>query len=139
MSVSYRRMVRFGPGTISILLVLTLMGAILAFFGVTRTLANIEGGGTLLLLGAIILLADVFLIVGIATTRITRVEKRYHHLPSLVGKKGVVKSSITGGGRGVVLVDNELWTATSEEELGEGTVVKIINIQGVILSVSRDV
>jgi membrane protein implicated in regulation of membrane protease activity len=138
MVVNYRRMVRFGPGTISIIAALLIIGVALIYLGYSRMIANAEGGGTFLLLGVVIILVDLFILLGIATTRVSRVEKKYHNLSSLVGRRGIVKQEIPRGGRGVVLVENELWTATSDEYLEEGAKIKIINIEGVILHVLRD-
>jgi len=102
-----------------------------------RILSNEVGGGTFLLLGVILIVTSILITVGIATTRIDRITKRYHNLSSYVGKNGIVKEKIPAGGRGVVLVENELWTAFSNDEINEGELVTIVNIEGVTLIVRR--
>ncbi len=60
-----------------------------------------------------------------------------HTLRSLVGKEGVVKRRIPAGGEGVVLVESELWTATSDEDLEEGEKILVLDVRGMRLVVAR--
>lgn len=60
-----------------------------------------------------------------------------HSLESLIGKSGVVKRRIPAGGEGVVLVESELWTATSEEDLEEGEKIVVLDVRGLRLVVGR--
>ncbi|MGB9631009.1 MAG: NfeD family protein [Candidatus Methanodesulfokora sp.] len=60
-----------------------------------------------------------------------------HSLEGLIGREGVVKRRIPAGGEGVVLVESELWTATSEEELEEGERVIVLDVRGLKLVVGR--
>jgi len=48
-----------------------------------------------------------------------------------------VKKKIKAGGEGVVLVESELWTATSDEELEEGEKVVVLGVSGLKLVVGR--
>lgn len=60
-----------------------------------------------------------------------------HSIESLIGKEGIVKKKIKAGGEGVVLVESELWTATSDEELEEGEKVVVLGVNGLKLVVGR--
>lgn len=90
-----------------------------------------------MILGAILILSSLLIALGIATTRTDKISKRYHNLNQLIGKKGLVKERIPAGGKGVILVDNELWTAMSDQEIEKGMQVIIINIEGIFLVVRR--
>ncbi len=69
----------------------------------------------------------------------TALKKRpiVHSPRSLIGKEGIVKRRIPAGGEGVVLVESELWTATSDEDLEEGEKVLVIAAAGMKLAVTR--
>ncbi len=54
----------------------------------------------------------------------------------LVGKTGIARTAVTPRG-GVVLVENELWSAVSDEEIPPGSAVKVIEIDGLKLRVER--
>lgn len=54
----------------------------------------------------------------------------------LIGEKGLVRKTVGKMG-GKVFLHGELWTAVSEETIPEGTEVKVINIDGLKLRVSR--
>jgi len=55
----------------------------------------------------------------------------------LIGEEGIVRRKIPAGGTGIVLVRSELWSATSEEEIEEGSRVKVIDISGLRLIVKK--
>ena len=51
---------------------------------------------------------------------------------SLVGRVGMVKTEIHPGNiRGKVNIENELWSATSDTVITEGTRVEVVKVQGV--------
>jgi membrane protein implicated in regulation of membrane protease activity len=114
------------------------MGLLCIAIGYERVLDAQEGGGTLVVGGLVILLVDFAIVVGLASTRVKRVEKAYHRIPALVGEEGMVKERIPAEGRGVVLVRNELWTATSSSELPPGSRIKIVKTDGVLLYVEGE-
>ncbi len=58
-------------------------------------------------------------------------------IDTLIGKKGVVKERIEPGKLGVVLVESDLWSATSDEIIEVGESVVIVDIEGVILKVKK--
>ncbi len=89
----------------------------------------------MIIAGLLLLLVDVALVVGLATTRAERVKKTYHRLQAMVGEQGIVKDAIPAHGKGVVLVRNELWSATSSSELPSGSLVNIVKIEGLLLYV----
>jgi|GEM_PF-905751 len=128
---------RFSTYNIVLILLVSISGITISALGIRRMLSNTVGGGTLLFLGVILIVTSIFVTLGVATTRIDRITKRYHNMNSLVGKRGIVKEKIPAGGKGVVLVENELWTAISDVEIQEGELVTIVNIEGVTLIVRR--
>jgi membrane-bound serine protease (ClpP class) len=128
---------KFTAYSLLLILLIAISGIAISILGVERVISNEVGGGTFLLLGVILIVTSILITIGIATTRIDRITKRYHNLSSYVGKNGIVKEKIPAGGRGVVLVENELWTAFSNDEINEGELVTIVNIEGVTLIVRR--
>jgi len=63
---------------------------------------------------------------------------RLHEPERLIGLTGVAKTSIRPGETGVVLVEAETWTATSEEEIPAGARVRIISVEGLVLKVKKE-
>jgi membrane protein implicated in regulation of membrane protease activity len=129
------RPTRFGAYSIAFFVVLLAMGLAAVATGLARVSSNEGGGSTLVVGGMLLLLVDVVVFVGLASTRVSRVEKKYHRMEAMVGEEGVVKEGIRPYGRGVVLLRHELWSATSEEELAPGTRVRIVKIDGLLLFV----
>ena len=54
----------------------------------------------------------------------------------VIGKKGIVIKKIPADGIGQVKVSGEIWSATSNADIAEGTKVKILEINGVKLIVA---
>jgi membrane protein implicated in regulation of membrane protease activity len=129
---------RFGVIGLAFVTGLGLVCAASIIIGYMRVMGNEGGGGTLLAAGFLLLFVDVALVVGLATTRAERVKKSYHRLQAMVGEQGIVRDTIPAHGKGVVLVRNELWTATSASELASGSPVKIVKIEGIILHVEGE-
>jgi membrane protein implicated in regulation of membrane protease activity len=51
---------------------------------------------------------------------------------SLIGRVGEVKKDVSPGNiRGKVNIENEIWSATSDQVIPEGTKVEVIKVQGV--------
>ncbi|HVP22386.1 MAG TPA: NfeD family protein [Conexivisphaerales archaeon] len=135
---SSRKAGRFGFMALSFIAALALLGVAISAVGFMRITGNEGGGLTLLAGGLLLLLVDFAVVVGLATTRVARVEKTYHRVPAMVGHGGIVKERIPANGRGVVLVQNELWTASSERELPPGTRIKIVKTDGILLYVEGE-
>jgi membrane protein implicated in regulation of membrane protease activity len=135
---SSRNVGRFGVIGLTFITGLGLVCVASIIIGYIRVMGNEGGGGTLVAAGFLLLLVDVALVVGLATTRAERVRKSYHRLQAMVGEQGVVKDTIAAHGKGVVLVRNELWSATSASELASGSRVKIVKIEGILLYVEGE-
>ncbi len=57
---------------------------------------------------------------------------------SLIGRKGlVVREVVPDSIRGKVNIDNQVWSATSEDPIPEGTRVKVVSSRGVHVVVER--
>jgi membrane-bound ClpP family serine protease len=129
---------RFGVIGLTFIAGLAVVSSVSLVIGYMRVTGNEDGGGTLVAAGLFLLLVDVALVVGLATTRAERVKKTYHLLQAMVGEHGIVKDDIPAQGKGVVLVRNELWSATSASELPSGSPVKIVKIEGILLYVEGE-
>ena len=86
----------------------------------------------------------VFVILGVILMITTRkyLNKLFGHkektnLDRVVGMKGRVTEFIPKDGRGAVKVDGKVWTAYANEEIKEGSFVKILEINGVKLKVEN--
>lgn len=87
----------------------------------------------------------VFVIVGIFLLIITKpyIEKMLNsnntktNLDRVEGMSGIVTEEITKKKFGEVKVDGKLWTAYSEQNIKEGSLVRIIRIDGVKLKVEE--
>ena len=121
-----------------VLLLIALVGVASIAVGYTRVAMTQGGGGSLVIGGFLLILVDIAVFVGLASTRVTPVAKTYHRIPAMVGEEGVVRERIPAQGRGVVLVRNELWTATSSRELSLGSRIKIVKTDGILLYVEGE-
>lgn len=87
----------------------------------------------------------VFVILGVillVTTRksllkVVKVKKEHTNLDRIIGKKGVVTEKITKDNIGEVKVDGKTWSAYSNQELKEGTIVRVLEINSVKLNVEK--
>ncbi|MEM0286574.1 MAG: NfeD family protein [Nitrososphaerota archaeon] len=129
------KLVRFSPLSIIVIACIVSFGILWIVQGAYRVVIHEAGGGTLFTVGLLLIIIATGLALGISATSIKKVEKRYYDIKTLVGKEGIVKQSIPLGGRGVVYAEGELWTAMSDTALPAGSRVKIVNIEGVVLTV----
>lgn len=58
--------------------------------------------------------------------------------PGMIGETGRTLGSIEPGGVGRVHVHGEIWTATAGEPLAEGDTVRVVEVQGLLLTVRPD-
>jgi membrane-bound ClpP family serine protease len=79
-------------------------------------------------IGIVITLIGAGLGYGFRLTTIHKITKRYYHVSTVVGKTGVSKSSFDPSNKGVVNVENEYWSAISDERIGEGESVIVISV-----------
>lgn len=70
-------------------------------------------------------------------TKLLKVKKENTNIDRIIGKKGVVTEEITKNTIGEVKVDGKKWSAYSDEDLPEGTQVKILKIDSVKLNVTK--
>ena len=57
----------------------------------------------------------------------------------MIDKEGVASSAIPGGGSGRVTTHGETWMAKSDEDIRKGDTVRVVAIDGMMLTVSRKV
>ena len=55
----------------------------------------------------------------------------------LVGREGTMRTDLAPGGKGVVLVGSEEWSAVSSDDLHKGDAVKVKEVKGLELSVEK--
>ena len=72
-----------------------------------------------------------------AAMKLLKVEKVNTNLDRIIGSKGIVTEDISKDKNGEVKVDGKRWSAYSDENLPEGTMVKIVKIDSVKLSVKK--
>ncbi len=66
-------------------------------------------------------------------------EKRVSNADALLGRKGRVSETIPAGGFGYVAIDGDQWraVAVNDEEIAEGTRVKIVSRESTIVTVEQ--
>lgn len=57
------------------------------------------------------------------------------NVDAVIGQKGVVTKSITPSKAGQVKLGDEVWRATAESEIAEGTKVTVVSVSGVTITV----
>lgn len=58
---------------------------------------------------------------------------------NLIGTRGVIKSPLSASNQftGAALIDSELWTVKSDQEISEGTPVVVERVEGLVLTVHK--
>jgi membrane-bound ClpP family serine protease len=79
--------------------------------------------------GVILVLLGTGLAYGFKTTGTKRITKKYYNKDTKVGRQGKAKSAFGPGEKGVVDVDNELWTAVSDDYLRAGDEITVISVE----------
>jgi membrane protein implicated in regulation of membrane protease activity len=86
----------------------------------------------------------IFVILGLILMVTTRksLQKMFSHkektnLDRIIGTKGIVTETIEKYGVGEVKVDGKRWSAIGDTKIEEGTLVKILEINGVKLKVEK--
>jgi membrane-bound serine protease (ClpP class) len=142
-------------------------GVALIFFGVTLLVLELKitsfgllgaGGVLSLLLGSMMLIDSplpelqiglrLVLPVTLATSAIilflVRLGVKAQRMPAVTGSTGMIGevgralSSFDRGGVGRVRAHGEIWTATAAEPVTEGDIVRITQVQGLLLTVEPD-
>ncbi len=119
---------RWSPGSIIIVIMLSIMILLLLWYYI------IIHSITLLILSFLILAVEIFIIMLKGFEIVTLVE---NHENSYINKKGIALQDFTPGTPGVVKIDNELWSAYSEEYIKKGDPVIVIKQDGIYLRVKK--
>lgn len=116
---------------------LTIGGVVALFFG-SLILVDLPGGASIslaVIIPAVILTAAFFIFAIGAGLKAQR-RKPTTGVSSLVGMTGVVQEAIDPDkGKGLVMVYGALWSAKSNGRLARGARVKVINVEGMTLTV----
>ena len=94
---------------------------------------------------SILIQFSIFVLIGtllLVTTRKTLLiffknKNEETNLDRVVNMTGIVTEKIENSKYGEVKVDGKKWTAYSEKELEEGTLIKVLKIEGVKLKVKK--
>lgn len=70
-------------------------------------------------------------------TRLLKTKQEKTNLDRIIGMKGIVIKDITPITNGEVKVDGKVWTATSSDNLKEGDIVEVLEINSVKLKVKK--
>ena len=90
--------------------------------------------GLLVALGVAIVIASLYL----RRIRQALVNRPKANDPArLIGKEGAMDSDLAQGGKGVALIESELWTVTSAQELNRGDRVRVKAVSGLELTVEK--
>ena len=62
---------------------------------------------------------------------------KFQDINKLIGMEGVVKKEIPKGGRGIVYLKSENWSATADNTIKKGSKIKVVAVEGIILKVEK--
>ncbi|MEM3851527.1 MAG: NfeD family protein [Methanomassiliicoccales archaeon] len=117
------RIFLFGIRQLIIVILIIIAGVYFTIYGATHSaVGDLIGGVLLILLGFGIGLA-------LRATAIRRIRKRYYNVQDYVGKTGVARSTFDSRNKGVVLVENEYWSAITTSTISEGDEIKVTGVE----------
>ncbi|MGC9071423.1 MAG: NfeD family protein [Acidilobus sp.] len=126
--VGFFSRLRWGPGSIAT--VLGVAGAAVAFLWLGFSQRDV----VLQALGVLLVMIDAIIVLVKGLERIT---PKAAPPEDIVGAEGVVVLRISPPKAGVVRVRGEMWSATSDETIGEGEGVVVVAREGLFLRVKR--
>jgi membrane protein implicated in regulation of membrane protease activity len=127
------RIFLFGLRQLIIIVLILAAGVYFTVEGALRgIITDMAGGIFLIVLGAVLGLL-------LRATTIHRISKKYYSTDVLIGKSAVAKSNFGRGSKGVVLLENEYWSAVSDAEINEGdeVIVRAVEPDKVTLKVEK--
>ncbi|MBX8630968.1 MAG: hypothetical protein M1117_02280 [Candidatus Thermoplasmatota archaeon] len=107
---------------------LIVMAIIIAGIYFTIT-GSFQGNVGSIFTGVILLILGIGLAYGFKTTGTRKITKKYYNRDTKTGKTGKARNSFGAGVKGVVDVDNEFWTAVSDEQIKEGDEITVISVE----------
>ncbi len=117
------RLYLFGVRQLVLVVAVAAVGVYLTISGIVYgAVENVIGGLVIVFIG-------IGLGYGFKTTAVRRITKRYYSVDTIVGKEGVAKSSFDAGTKGVVNVDNEYWSAVTDDRISEGDEVSVVSVE----------
>ncbi len=126
--VGFFSRLRWGPGSIATVTIVAVVAAVMIVDGAASGDLVLEASGWVLAIIDVIIVA----VKGLERVSPSRVREG-----GLIGAKGIAVMPITPARPGVVRVRNELWSATSDEEIPEGAEVTVVARDGLYLRVRR--
>ncbi len=127
-NVGFFSKIRWGVGSISIIIILIVLSTLFAI-----TYKNYHNGFYLFL--SILLAIVAIIIIIVKSSEI--IMPINPTATSLIGKTGIVIKKIMPNKPGVIKIENQLWSAYSDDEINENNEVEVISVEGVYLKVKR--
>lgn len=106
--------------------------------GIIALVTSFFTDNTLIQFGVFVILGVIILITTRPIIKKTLKQKIATNYDRVIGKQGVVTEKITKNNYGEVKVDGKRWTAFANETIEKGSVVKILEIEGVKLKVEGE-
>ena len=126
--VGFFSRLRWGPGSIATVVIVAVVAVLMILEGAASGDMVLEASGWILVV------IDAIIVVVKGLERISPTRRQEDHL---IGARGLVVMPITPSRPGVVRVGNELWSATSDEEIPSGAEVTVVAREGLYLRVRR--
>ena len=102
--------------------------AILIGGGYLTVYAIPRGNTDYLISGIFILMIGAGLGIGFHRTETRKITKKYFSASTLVGKQGRAQVAFAAGTKGVVQLENELWSSFCAEDLQAGDAVEVVSV-----------
>lgn len=113
---------------------LVLLGSILIIGGILGQLTN--DLSLAIILCAI--LSFLYIFFGRSVIKSKLVVSTYQtNIDNMIGKLGVVTSTISPQNAGMIKIDGEKWRARADQKINSGQQAKVLSIEGVTLSVEK--
>lgn len=106
--------------------------------GIIALVTSFFTDNTLIQFGVFVILGVILLITTRPIIKKILKQKVATNYDRVIGKQGVVTEKITKNNYGEVKVDGKRWTAFANETIEKGSVVKILEIEGVKLKVEGE-
>lgn len=117
------RIFLYGVRSILVVLALVAFGSFLVTHGVLVERLDYIGSG------AIIIVLGIGLAIAFMKTETKIIEKRYYTPETVVGAHGRAVLPFKANAKGVIQLEHETWSATSDEDIGRGESVVVTGIE----------
>ncbi|AFZ70505.1 membrane protein implicated in regulation of membrane protease activity [Caldisphaera lagunensis DSM 15908] len=127
-NVGFFSKIRWGVGSISIIILLIILSILFA------VVYKYNHNGFYLFLSILFAVVAIIIIIVKSSEIIMPINPT---VTTLIGKTGVVIKRILPNNPGVIKISDQLWSAKSDEEIDENSEVEVISVEGIYLKVKR--